>query len=98
MTRTFLENMQRHMRLSILRTLAELSQYRANDSILRDSLSQYGFDASRDQVRGELHWLAEAGMVELTESGKMIVAKATGRGCDVAAGRSLHPDIQRPGP
>ena len=69
----------------------------AIDPKLRDALQPYGFNPSRDQVRGELAWLAENGLIEAHEAGKLLVAKATARGVDVALGRSTHPDVQRPG-
>ncbi len=94
---SFLEAHRRHLRLSILILLKDQPQYRCNDSVLRDSLSVFGFDPSRDQVRGELVWLEEAGMAETSEAGKLLVAKATARGVDIAEGRARHPDIQRPG-
>lgn len=88
---------RRHMRLAILLLLTAAPQYRANDSIIRDSLEPFGFAPSRDQVRGELAWLAEQGLIEVAEAGKLLVAKATQRGVDVAGGFARHPDVQRPG-
>ncbi len=88
---------RRHLRLSILTILAEAPAYRCNDSILRDSLQPFGFDPSRDQLRGEIAWLAEQGLIEVSDAGKLLVAKATAQGVDVAEGRSRHPDVQRPG-
>lgn len=93
----YLETMRRHLRLSILLLLKDAPEYRLNDSVLRDALQPYGFNPSRDQVRGELAWLAENGLIEAHEAGKLLVAKATARGVDVALGRSTHPDVQRPG-
>ncbi|BCW89975.1 hypothetical protein sos41_31430 [Alphaproteobacteria bacterium SO-S41] len=94
---SYLDTQRRHLRLSILLILKDAPQYRCNDSILRDTLQPFGFDPSRDQVRGELTWLAEQNLVEVSEAGKLLVAKATQHGVDVAAGRARHPDVQRPG-
>lgn len=93
----YAETVRRHMRLSVLLILHAAPQYRANDSIIRDALAPYGFDPSRDQLRGELTWLAEQGLIETQEAGRLVVAKANARGVDVALGRATHPDIQRPG-
>lgn len=94
---SYLEVRRRHMRLSILIVLKDAPQYRCNDSIMRDALRTFGFEPSRDQVRGELHWLAEQGLIEVSEAGKLLIGRATTRGVDVAEGLSRHPDVQRPG-
>lgn len=93
---SFEETQRRHRRLSILIVLKDAPGYRCNDSILRDSLSPFGFDPTRDQLRGDLAWLAEQGFIELTAAGKLSVAKILASGVDIAEGRGRHPDIQRP--
>jgi Fe2+ or Zn2+ uptake regulation protein len=85
------------MRLVVLRLLDEMPGYTANSSTLASALIDYGFAASRDQVRTELHWLADQGALELTEVGPVLVARLLERGQDVAKGRTSMPGVKRPG-
>ncbi|NBB09332.1 ArsR family transcriptional regulator [Pseudomonas sp. SLFW] len=85
------------MRLVILRLLAEMPGYRANSSVLNTALDNYGHTASRDQVKTELHWLAEQATLTLSDVGPVLVATLTERGQDIAAGRARVPGIKRPG-
>ncbi|MBA1271684.1 ArsR family transcriptional regulator, partial [Pseudomonas carnis] len=52
---------------------------------------------SRDQVKTEMHWLAEQGAVTVADVGPVLVATLTERGQDIAAGRARVPGIKRPG-
>lgn len=89
----------KHLRLAILRLLAESPGYALNSSILVDALGALGLAASRDQVRGEIAWLAEQGLATAEElPGGLIVATLTERGADVASGRATVPGVQRPTP
>jgi hypothetical protein len=85
------------MRLVILRLLVEMPGYRANSSVLNTALDNFGHTASRDQVKTELHWLAEQGAMTLADMGPVLVATLTERGQDIAAGRACVPGIKRPG-
>lgn len=87
---------RQHLRLSLLIVLSRSPGYSANDSVLSDALPMVGFRATRDQVRGELHWLAEQGLVELETLDDLIVATAKRRGAEIAQGLSTHPEIKRP--
>ncbi|WP_025132157.1 hypothetical protein [Pseudomonas sp. PH1b] len=84
-------------RLVILRLLAETTGYRANSSVLTMALDSFGHTLSRDQVKTELHWLAEQGAVTVSDVGPVLVATLTERGQDIAAGRARVPGIKRPG-
>ncbi|MFL1515276.1 VpaChn25_0724 family phage protein [Pseudomonas prosekii] len=84
-------------RLVILRLLVEMPGYRANSSVLNTALDNFGHTASRDQVKTELHWLAEQGALTLADVGPVLVATLTERGQDIAAGRARVPGIKRPG-
>lgn len=89
----------RHVRLAILRLLHEAPGYALNSSILTDAVAALGLVASRDQVRGEIAWLAEQGLATSEElTGGMMVATLTERGGDVAIGRAHVPGVQRPTP
>lgn len=88
--------MTEHQRLVILRLLAEVPGYDLNESILQDGLDAYGLDISRDGLRSQLAWLAEQGLLTLTQVGGSQLATLTGRGEDVATGRATVPGIKRP--
>ncbi|MHA7915510.1 VpaChn25_0724 family phage protein [Alloalcanivorax xenomutans] len=84
-------------RLVILRILCEMPAYSANSSVLAGLLRQYGHNASRDQVKTELHWLDEQGLAEVEDMDAVMLVKLTERGADVAAGRASVPGVRRPG-
>ncbi|MGQ3072562.1 MAG: VpaChn25_0724 family phage protein [Ferrovibrionaceae bacterium] len=85
-----------HVRLSLLRCLLKAANYALNDSILFDMLRAVKFSVTRDQVRGELYWLCEQGMVRVETFDTITVATLTERGQDVASGNGTHPGIKRP--
>jgi Fe2+ or Zn2+ uptake regulation protein len=88
------------LRLTLLRLLAEQPGYQGNSSVLTQAAdASAGFSCSRDQVKTELAWLAEQGLVTTTETlPGLVVAKLSERGGDVAAGRAIVPGVQKPGP
>lgn len=93
------ERWREHLRLSILRVLAETPGYSANESLLTDVLrDDLGFGATRDQVRTELDWLAEQGLAIIATTAGIKIATATGRGADVAAGHANVTGVKRPSP
>lgn len=65
--------------------------------VLAEMLDNFGHPATRDQVKTELAWLAEQGLMMLQEAGSVRVATLTERGQDVAAGRAVVPGVKRPG-
>lgn len=85
-----------HLRIALLRTLAKAPANQLNDSILADVVRNAGIGATRDQVRGELQWLSEQGLVGLESFDALVVATLTQRGEDVAVGRSLAPGVKKP--
>lgn len=91
-----LQNIQnQHARLSILRALDALL-HPSNDSIIKDSCAQFGNQMSSSQVRTQLCWLKEQGLVEITKQGDYLIAKLTMHGQDVAQGLSLVDGVKRP--
>lgn len=84
------------IRLVILRILNELPGYRANSSILSNALERFGHTQTRDQVKTQLMWLAEQGLVTVETVGPVIVADLTERGGDIATGRATVPGVSRP--
>ncbi|MGH8330742.1 MAG: VpaChn25_0724 family phage protein [Pseudomonas fluorescens] len=93
----YADYLREDIRLVVLRLLVEMTAYRANSSVLTMALDSYGHSLSRDQVKTELHWLAEQGALTLAHVGPVLVATLTERGQDIAAGRARVPGIKRPG-
>lgn len=85
-------------RLCMLKTLEELPDYRANESLLHQMVEEFAFSATRDQIRGDLAWLGEQCLVDLSDIAGVMIAKITGRGLDVATGRASVPGVKRPEP
>lgn len=94
----FADGWRRHLRLALLKVLERAPAYGANDSVLTDAARGLGFGATRDQVRTELQWLAEQGLIAVEPLDKLLVATATRRGLDVASGHAAHEGIKRPSP
>ncbi len=93
----FADFIRQDIRLVILRLLVDMTAYRANSSVLTMALDEYGHTLSRDQVKTELHWLAEQGALTIEDVGPVLVATLSERGQDIAAGRVRAPGIKRPG-
>ena len=95
----YLEHLAEDRRLAILRVLAEAQGYAANDSVLHTALWRLGHVVSRDQIKTDIAWLAEQGLVgrEMVE-GSVHVVTLTQRGQDVAEGIVTQPGIKRPSP
>lgn len=96
---SFHKTLTEDRRLSLLLMLAETPGYRANAFLLRDAIAEvYGHDASIDQVKTDVAWLAEQGLVSQTITGEVVMAALTARGVDAAAGRATVPGVKRPMP
>lgn len=93
---SFRDYLRKDVRLVLLRVLDEMPSYRANSSVLANVLHQFGHAATRDQVKTELRWLAEQGLLTLDEAGGVLVATLAERGQDVAEGRAVVDGIARP--
>ncbi len=94
----FAEHLTKDQRLVILRTLHEQVRYCANESMLQEVLCLLGHSASRDKTKTEMQYLAEQGLVTLTEPLGVLVATLTSRGMDVAQGHAVHHGVKRPRP
>lgn len=94
----FADYLRQDQRLVMLRILSELPQYRANSSVITSLLGEFGHHPSRDQVKAELVWLGEQGLVKVEDIGSVLVVTLTERGADVAAGRASVPGVKKPGP
>jgi DNA-binding GntR family transcriptional regulator len=85
------------MRLVILRSIAD-DGYSLNESLLQSVLGMYGHTATRDQVRTQMRWLEEQGLVAIEDVSGILVARLTGRGADVASGAACVDGVKRPRP
>lgn len=92
------EHLSRHRRLGILRLLDAAPGYAGNESMLHEAVLQLGVTSTRDQVRSELTWLAEQGLVRTAEIAGLMTATITQRGTEVAKGLVTHPGVKRPSP
>ncbi len=96
---SFQQTLTEDRRLSLLLVLAETPGYRANGFLLRDAIAEiYGHAASVDQVRTDLAWLAEQGLVTTHATGDVVMATMTARGVDVASGVAHVPGVKKPMP
>ena len=86
------------IRLVILKALEQDLGYSHNESILHAIVEKFGHKCSRDQVKTQLAWLREQGLVDLEEVAGIYVATITQRGADVATGRANAPGVKRPSP
>ncbi|XPV77672.1 MAG: ArsR family transcriptional regulator [Desulfovibrio sp.] len=84
-----------HMRLTIVRLLAEAQAYTLNESLLVDLVGEYGFNPSRDRLRTELAWLEEQDLIQV-DGEKCKVARLRSRGLDVAKCRVTVPGVKKP--
>jgi Fe2+ or Zn2+ uptake regulation protein len=88
-----------HARLAVLRALFESIEHTANDSMLSDVMERLGLPITRDQLRGQLGWLEEQGLIRLKRpTDGLVVATLRERGGEVARGRVFIDGIQRPSP
>lgn len=89
---------QPHLRLTILRALAQEPNRTCNDSTLVDVAKIYGIDRGRDLVRQEIRWLEGLGAVRVQEVGGTLIVTALERGVDHAEGRVVLEGVRRPSP
>ena len=94
---SYAQYLREDQRLVILRTLNEMPSYTANSSVLHGLLQRYGHNPSRDQVKTELRWLEEQGLVTIDDISDVLIARITERGTDVAAARVVVPGVKKPG-
>lgn len=93
----FAQHLSEDRRLVILRLLAAMATYSSNSGVLLLALQAHGHAITRDQIRTELHWLAEQNLVTNTEYDSALVTTLTERGQEAAAGIASVPGVKRPG-
>lgn len=92
----FADYLRRDVRLVALRILSETPGFRANSSVICNLLDQFGHALTRDQVKAELRWLENTGLVTLDEAGSVLVATLQERGQEVAEGRAVVDGVAKP--
>ncbi len=95
---SFAEHFAADRRLTILKLLEASAGYTANEFVLQVALAEHGHSVSRDLLRTDLAWLAEQGVLSVTQGPHMQSATITERGADVANARATVPGIKRPIP
>lgn len=93
--KSFEEEQTELRRLRILRVLSTKPPYRANDSLIAMVVQSFSIDASSDQIRTDLHWLKENGLLEIEEIATVIIATLTQRGFETAQGIIAVPGVRR---
>lgn len=92
----YTKHMTEHRRLCILRILNETGGT-ANDSVLDTTLDAFGFPQStRDDLRNDIRFLKDNGLVVDEWVGTLLVVTITRRGVDVAKGRTTIEGVQPP--
>lgn len=87
-----------HLRLTILRYLADDAEYTINESLLTVLVERMGFTPSRDKMRTELRWLEEQEVLTIEVIGDLYIATLNQRGLDVARGRTAIDGVEKPSP
>ena len=94
----FAQLVREDRRLVLLKLLQQSEGYQANQYLLHMAMPGQGHTCSIDQVRADLAWLAEQGLITKSEVGGLMVAKLTNRGDDIASARASVPGVKRPRP
>lgn len=85
-------------RLRILQMLAREGDYTAHEHAIRKAIAnEWGHGLSTDTVRAQLAWLDEQGLITMAGE-RVLVARLTLRGEDVATGVARVPGVARPRP
>lgn len=95
--RNYAQVLTEDRRLVILRVLAEMTSYKANSSVIGTLLERWGHEPSRDQIKTDLRWLEEQGLLAIEEIGSVLLATLNERGMDVSKGRVVQHGVKRPG-
>lgn len=100
MSAEYSEHLAAAWRLWILIILRRAAGYESNAATLQEELQrQYGQRLRREQVEGELAWLAAQGLVARRQVGGLTMATLTTRGLDVSLGNGgEYPGVRSPRP
>ncbi len=98
---SFSDRIREETRLAILRCLAEAPEYTAADGLLHGQVNAVGLVCSLAQLRAQMAWLNELGLVVTQRAGGELgitLATLTAMGLDVSSGRARVPGVARPRP
>jgi Fe2+ or Zn2+ uptake regulation protein len=98
MAMSFRERVTEAQRLALLQLLASTPGHPAADTLLAQALPDMGLAATLDQVRTQIAWLADQGLVEVEEVGGITLARVLAAGADTANGLRSVPGVARPAP
>lgn len=90
--------LRRHQTLAILRFLDRSPEYRTNEELLLGWLQHVALTCTRDHLRDIGLYLEREDLVRTEIVEGLMVFAATRKGCEVATGRRISEDIERPGP
>lgn len=97
MSSSYFDYAMEHVRLAVLRSLTEAPSRSANDSILANLMAELGLPVTRDQLRSQLAWLEEQGLIRTARpTSTVLTVTVRERGEEVALGLVVVPGIQRP--
>jgi DNA-binding transcriptional ArsR family regulator len=96
--KSFADVMREDRRLLILRLLDQSTGFTASEYVLSPAMQQLGHMISSDVLRADLAWLAEQGLVEVSEVQGVHIANARQRGLEAARGLTTVPGVKRPVP
>ena len=86
-------------RLTILKALAEQTDFRLNETMIQAALEIFAIRRGRDYLRNQLRWLEHsAGAVKLREVGTVLSAELTEAGMDHVERRRVLDGVRRPSP
>lgn len=90
------EGVAREVRLKILRVLAQQTDGRLSDVMIKQTLDIYGYRRDRDWIRTQLRKLADLGAISLHEAEEVIFAKIEPAGRSHIEERSVIEGVMRP--
>jgi len=87
-----------HLRLYLLQALERSAGQTSHEHLLRDMMDQTGLRTSSAQLRAEVEWLRDAGLVRIDPCGEGWIVALREAGADLAQGRATRDGIARPRP
>ncbi len=94
---TFIEQLRAERRRYILDILDRSQPSKLNHRSVAVILEQYGLRPADEELRRDLQWLYQTGLVELEHLDNLVLTALTERGRDVSAGRLRIDGISRDG-
>lgn len=93
---SFADFVREDQRLIILRILSKLPGYSSSHSIIFEGVTRYGHHPTRLEIKEDLRWLEDRGLVSIENNEAIVIARLTERGGEVLAGRMTVEGVKRP--